>query len=616
MADALPFVQVNIPKGGETPGTGAGARSENGEMAEPGLFDSIVAEFASTQEPGDQLSPETPVQLMPLVETAEQEQDVPLHPPLLLAESALEIVVSMKDSVTEDISSSATGQDSGFVPLEKGGPDVVADTAEEMLQPIPDPVVDNEAVNTETVNIEAVDALLKKMETLMDKGLLSQEVGEKLVSLLSKLKTAKPEELPSLREEIFQTVEELSQVLEPDVAEDLKQQLAVLFSSQPEREKTDSAPSDVREKAVKPASGKKISASQEKPEETEPDDALSAAAGIAMPQAEAVDTLQPDNDSQEEGAVSEAALESAQTGKPHLPEGEKDQSPREVRLQRQMSQPDEEAAVAAAAASQPRVQEAAPRESVAPQREEAPAQSSVARPVGEERQPDTSRGNDGNAGDAGSQNSRGQQTAQTGIRRSAGNASVAGEDAANRRENQEITRGHSFQSFFEGVLSSRRTGASPAPMSLAPNTPDAAYAPRAEVLRDGLVNVVRFVRADGVRRANVIVDPPALGRISVELTTSTSGVEASIRVSSEQVRQLVQDQISQLRITLEQQGVQVTQFAVDVQQDNGERQQGQGQPGQDGGRRRRGRVGTREEPEEAGDEFRIDLEEGMLHWVA
>ncbi|MBQ9528050.1 MAG: hypothetical protein IJR68_10610, partial [Fretibacterium sp.] len=61
---------------------------------------------------------------------------------------------------------------------------------------------------------------------------------------------------------------------------------------------------------------------------------------------------------------------------------------------------------------------------------------------------------------------------------------------------------------------------------------------------------------------------------------------------------------------------QVTQFDVDVQQDSGERQQGQGQPGQDGEQRRRGRMGDAEEPEEAEDGFRVDLEEGMLHWVA
>ena len=63
------------------------------------------------------------------------------------------------------------------------------------------------------------------------------------------------------------------------------------------------------------------------------------------------------------------------------------------------------------------------------------------------------------------------------------------------------------------------------------------------------------------------------GRISVELTSSSSGVEASIKVASEQIRQLVQDQLTQLRMNLSEQGVQVAEFTVDVQQDN---QQGNG----------------------------------------
>nr|MCR5346831.1 flagellar hook-length control protein FliK [Fretibacterium sp.] len=253
-----------------------------------------------------------------------------------------------------------------------------------------------------------------------------------------------------------------------------------------------------------------------------------------------------------------------------------------------------------------------PQEPVAPRTEDNPAPESAVQRVGEDPQSSGADGRDGSTGNAGNQSNRGQQ--QAGLRRTAGSDSAAEDRASNQAERPESGGGTSFQSFFEGILSSRRTGAAAAPMSLRPNTPDTAYAPRAEMLRDGLVNVVRFVRADGVRRANVIVDPPALGRISVELTSSTSGVEASVRVSSEQVRQLVQDQISQLRMTLEQQGVQVTQFTVDVQQNNGDRQQGQG--GQGENRRRRSRLGTVEGPEEAEDEFRVDLEEGMLHWVA
>lgn len=167
-----------------------------------------------------------------------------------------------------------------------------------------------------------------------------------------------------------------------------------------------------------------------------------------------------------------------------------------------------------------------------------------------------------------------------------------------------------FQNFFDGVLNSRRTSstASSQPLNLRGNF----NLNQSETLRDGLVNVVRFIRSDGVQKASVVIDPPALGRISVELTSSSSGVEASIKVASEQIRQLVQDQLTQLRMNLSEQGVQVAEFTVDVQQDN---QQG-------GGSQNQNQQGGRENfiPEaEANDdteEFRIDLEEGLLYWVA
>ena len=165
-----------------------------------------------------------------------------------------------------------------------------------------------------------------------------------------------------------------------------------------------------------------------------------------------------------------------------------------------------------------------------------------------------------------------------------------------------------FQSFFEGVLAHRRTAArgASAPLNLNPRAADFTHG---EALREGLVNVVRFVRADGAQRASVVVDPPALGRVTVELASGTSGVEASIKVASEQVRQLVQDQLTQLRMTLEQQGVQLAHFAVDVQQDEG---RGQRDTGRDGRREGRRIEAAEDEPLE----FRVDLEQGMLCWVA
>ena len=172
------------------------------------------------------------------------------------------------------------------------------------------------------------------------------------------------------------------------------------------------------------------------------------------------------------------------------------------------------------------------------------------------------------------------------------------------------TDSHSdFAAYFEGVLTSRRIASRTSPEPL--NLRGTENFTQSSVIRDGLVNVVRFIRADGLQKARVIVDPPALGRISVELTSGTSGVEASIKVSSEQIRQLVQDQLSELRMNLSQQGVQVAEFTVDVQQDNSGSQNQQGQ------QQNRPYMNFFDDADDdETEEFRVDLEEGLLYWVA
>ncbi|MBQ7560046.1 MAG: flagellar hook-length control protein FliK [Synergistaceae bacterium] len=205
--------------------------------------------------------------------------------------------------------------------------------------------------------------------------------------------------------------------------------------------------------------------------------------------------------------------------------------------------------------------------------------------------------------------SRNQSRSRNDARRTSNEISRADDDRGTG-SNAHRTERSDFQNFFEGVLNSRRTSqTSTQPLNLRENL----NFNQSETLRSGLVNVVRFIRADGVQKANVIVDPPALGRISVELTSSSSGVEASIKVASEQIRQLVQDQLSQLRMNLAEQGVQVAEFTVDVQQDS----QQNGRNSQDENNNQNGRAGIVAGAEEDDtEEFRVDLEEGLLYWVA
>ena len=182
------------------------------------------------------------------------------------------------------------------------------------------------------------------------------------------------------------------------------------------------------------------------------------------------------------------------------------------------------------------------------------------------------------------------------------------------RTNSHRTESHSnFQSFFEGIMTSRRTNSQNISQPL--NLRATNNFTQSSTLREGIVNVVRFIRSEGVHRASMIIDPPAIGRISVELTSSSSGVEASIKVASEQIRQLVQDQLTQLRMNLSEQGVQVAEFTVDVQQDN---QQNQNNNHNNQENNYPGRSGAVSDTDMTGEpeEFRVDLTEGLLYWVA
>ncbi|MBQ3759866.1 MAG: flagellar hook-length control protein FliK, partial [Synergistaceae bacterium] len=171
-----------------------------------------------------------------------------------------------------------------------------------------------------------------------------------------------------------------------------------------------------------------------------------------------------------------------------------------------------------------------------------------------------------------------------------------------------------FQSFFDSVTRVKRTASrvNTRPLSLRTGTYEVSGTQsQGRTLRNGIVNVVRFIRSEGVRKANIVVDPPALGRITVELTSGTSGVEASVKVASEQIRQIIQNQLTQLRDNLLQQGVQVSEFTVDVQQDNS------GQGRNSGNENQRSAYSfTASDDDDETENFRADIEEGLLYWIA
>ena len=576
--ETLPFVQVNLPKGDNGSGVEAGGKARASDAA-PGRFEGLMAEYSQEGVAAPQAA-----------EPQQKGQVVFEGKAITLPQQVLDLM-----------------------------------EGEEMPNTID----------------KILDALMGKAQGLLDK--IADALGEKGTKKLSALleeartslksgKSGKMSGIASALEKVAKSLENLASDIEanPEAAESLEDKFASIMNGIGENaeDENETGTGDVKGADVSPKSprtdGEVKGPNEKKKDLREPDfaeieerggdtgkaaslAAQAAADGGAVP---IPDAARPQQGQQGEGQIEEElGLPTDQEPDPHQVAF---LTNRPTPRQGQKTNPAMEPA---------RGDAAQPQEETAATGDKRPQSVNAGERVTETSREDSSSARQGNDGNGSRENdSPGARTDDRNrVDASANNRRqpVRGADeetpTSNTNRTMPANTRTDFQSFFEGVLSSRRTGVNPAPMSLTYGT--ATMPERSEMLSNGVTNVVRFIRADGVQRANVVIEPPSLGRVSVELTSSTSGVEASIRVSNEQVRQLVQDQIAQLRMNLEQQGVQVTHFAVDVQQDNGG--QGRDGSGQSDQRRRQGRrIGAIEEAEEPSEEFRVDLEQGLLHWVA
>ena len=131
---------------------------------------------------------------------------------------------------------------------------------------------------------------------------------------------------------------------------------------------------------------------------------------------------------------------------------------------------------------------------------------------------------------------------------------------------------------------------------------------------ESIDNIVRFVRSGENTKAVLIVDPPDLGRVNIEIVSTDNGIEAVLKVSNEQIKMLVQDQAVQLKQSLAEIGVNLSEFSVDIQQDDN---RSRNQSFNNQGKKKRARLGDLEEeskPERI-ETFRVDLRKGLLHWI-
>lgn len=132
---------------------------------------------------------------------------------------------------------------------------------------------------------------------------------------------------------------------------------------------------------------------------------------------------------------------------------------------------------------------------------------------------------------------------------------------------------------------------------------------------DGITTMLQFLKDEGIAEARIVVEPPALGRIDVSLQAMATGVEAVFKVDNEHLKQVLQQQLDSLKYSLEAQGIHVSGLTVDIRnRDDGRRQDTR----EAGGKiRRSDRPGGDDvQGEEDVRLVRLDLEKGLLHWVA
>ena len=171
---------------------------------------------------------------------------------------------------------------------------------------------------------------------------------------------------------------------------------------------------------------------------------------------------------------------------------------------------------------------------------------------------------------------------------------------------------------FASILRERPDGVRDIRAAQTP-TPGATYALNQErAFGDGLTSVLQFMRSDGTQEARIVVQPPALGRIDISLQSTSAGVEAVFKVDNEQLKQVLQQQIETLKASLQAQGIHVSGLAVDIKNRD---DRGRGDANANSKKTRR--VGGADEIDGAGEDLpdgaslaRLDLEKGLLHWLA
>lgn len=146
-------------------------------------------------------------------------------------------------------------------------------------------------------------------------------------------------------------------------------------------------------------------------------------------------------------------------------------------------------------------------------------------------------------------------------------------------------------------------------------TGQAADVDRAAALSQGMARVIEVIKERDGHKGRMMLEPPELGSVKIELQSSRDQVQLHLVVESAQAREMIDQSLDMLRQSLARQGLTLAETTVDVG-GGGSSDQTAWETGQ--------AQGTGGEPGTEGDEnqvpeevvARLDIEKGLLNWIA
>ncbi|MFP4482577.1 MAG: flagellar hook-length control protein FliK, partial [Thermovirgaceae bacterium] len=147
-------------------------------------------------------------------------------------------------------------------------------------------------------------------------------------------------------------------------------------------------------------------------------------------------------------------------------------------------------------------------------------------------------------------------------------------------------------------------------------TGQAADVDRAAALSQGMARVIEVIKERDGHKGRMMLEPPELGSVKIELQSSKDQVQLHLVVENTQAREMIDQSLDTLRQSLARQGLTLAETTVDVGGGGGSDQtawetgqvQGTGgvEPGAEGD--------EPQVPEEV--VARLDIEKGLLNWIA